>query len=130
MSKIEARLKEREEARKAAIVARRLEKEKDSRTEETYQYFTEQFSLQKTGLYKMERTKSDVNVHIIAVAIEERLEAAKSLPKSKLPEHFDTISGDVQSLHRLVSDATLYLAAFELKIIQEVGISVYSMCIV
>ena len=53
MSKIESRLKEREEARKAAVAARRLEKEKDSRTEETYQYFTEQFSLQKTGSYSL-----------------------------------------------------------------------------
>ena len=49
MSKIEARLRERDDARKAAVAARRLEKEKDSRAEETSQYFTEQFSLQKTG---------------------------------------------------------------------------------
>ena len=60
----------------------------------------------------------------IVVAIEDQLQTAKSLPKSKLPEHFDTISRDVHSLHRLVSDATLYLAAFELKIVQEVGMVV------
>ena len=51
MSKIESRLREREEARKAAVAARRLEKEKETRAEETYQYFTEQFSLKKTGLF-------------------------------------------------------------------------------
>ena len=49
MSKIEARLRERDEARKAAVAARRLEKEKDSKAEETSQFFTEKFSLQKTG---------------------------------------------------------------------------------
>lgn len=49
MSKFEVRQRERDEARKAAVVARRLEKEKESRTEETSEYFTEHFSLQKTG---------------------------------------------------------------------------------
>ena len=49
MSKIESRLREREEARKAAVAARRLEKEKESRTEETSQYFTEQFTSKKKG---------------------------------------------------------------------------------
>ena len=51
MSRIEARLKEREEARKAAIAARRLEKQKESRAEETYDYFSQQFSLQVTGVH-------------------------------------------------------------------------------
>ena len=49
MSKFETKLRERDEARKAAVAARRLEKEKESRTEETSQYFTEQFSSQKRG---------------------------------------------------------------------------------
>lgn len=51
MSKIELRLREREEARKASVAARRLEKEKDTRAEETSEYFTEQFSRQKAGSY-------------------------------------------------------------------------------
>lgn len=50
MSRIETRLREREEARKAAIAARRQEKEKDSRKEESYQYFSEQVSIQVTGI--------------------------------------------------------------------------------
>lgn len=49
MSKFEVRQRERDVARKAAIAARLVEKEKESRTEETSKYFTEQFSLQKTG---------------------------------------------------------------------------------
>ena len=44
MSGIESRLRERDEARKAAVAARRLEREKESRVEETSEYFSEQFS--------------------------------------------------------------------------------------
>ena len=51
MSKIEARLKEREEARKAAVAARRLEKEREGRPEETAKYFGQQFTSKKAGTF-------------------------------------------------------------------------------
>ena len=57
------------------------------------------------------------------IAIEDLLEEAKSLPVNELPGHFDVISKKCQSLQRLVSDATLYLASFELKTAQEVCMS-------
>ena len=49
MSRLDVRLKERDEARKAAIAARRLEKEEKSKPEETASYFREKFTSQKAG---------------------------------------------------------------------------------
>lgn len=66
---------------------------------------------------------------LFCTAIEDLLEIAKSVPKDGLPEHFDLISKDCHSLQRLVSDATLYLTAFELRTAQEVHIPQCS-CIV
>ena len=42
-------MKERDEVRKAVIAARRLEKERKSKPEETASYFSEKFSSQKAG---------------------------------------------------------------------------------
>lgn len=50
MSKVERRLREREEARKAAIAAKRQEKERETRAEETSQHFAVQFTSKKAGL--------------------------------------------------------------------------------
>lgn len=59
---------------------------------------------------------------LVYTAIEDLLESAKSLPKDSLAGHFDLIAKDCHSLQRLVSDATLYLTAFELRTAQEVCI--------
>lgn len=50
MSSVEARLKEREEARRAAAERRRAERESDRRPEETVGYFSQQFAAKKAGL--------------------------------------------------------------------------------
>ena len=55
MSRIESRLRERDEARKAAMAARRLEKEKESRVEETPEFFSQQFSSQVKGMHERGR---------------------------------------------------------------------------
>ena len=52
MSRIESRLRERDDARKAAVAARRLEKEKESRVEETSEFFSQQFSSQVKGMHE------------------------------------------------------------------------------
>ena len=59
---------------------------------------------------------------IFYTAIEDRLEVAKSLPKKELAGHFDAISEDFHKLHRLVSDADVHLASYDLKTSQEVRI--------
>ena len=52
MSSVEARLKEREEARRAAAERRRAERESDRRPEEAAGYFSQQFSAKKVGAPK------------------------------------------------------------------------------
>ena len=42
-------MREREEARKAAIAARRLEKEREGRPEETAKDYSQQFTSKKAG---------------------------------------------------------------------------------
>ena len=49
MSSVEARLKEREEARRAAAERRRAERESDRRPEEVAGYFSQQFAAKKAG---------------------------------------------------------------------------------
>ena len=49
MSSVEARLKEREEARRAATERRRVERERDKRPEEAAGYFSKQFAAKKAG---------------------------------------------------------------------------------
>ena len=49
MSSVEARLKEREEARRAAAERRRAERETDRRPEEAAGYFSQQFAAKKAG---------------------------------------------------------------------------------
>ena len=51
MSSVEARLKEREEARRAATERRRVERERDRRPEEAAGYFSQQFAAKKAGLF-------------------------------------------------------------------------------
>ena len=54
-SSIEARLRERDQARKAALEQQRLEKEGSRRKEETAGYFTQQFAAKKTSInYNLE----------------------------------------------------------------------------
>lgn len=50
MSSVEARLKEREEARRATAERRRAERESDRRPEEAAGYFSQQFVAKKTGM--------------------------------------------------------------------------------
>lgn len=64
MSKIEARLREREEARKAAVAARRLEKEREARPEETAKYFSEQFTSKKAGKLCFEESTYSRNTSV------------------------------------------------------------------
>jgi hypothetical protein len=59
-------------------------------------------------------------LNILYTAIEDLLEAAKTVPETVLPGHFDSISDNFHQLHRLVADATLFLAGFEIKTAQEV----------
>ena len=50
MSGVEARLKEREEARRAAVERRRAERESARRPEEAAGYFSQQFAAKKAGV--------------------------------------------------------------------------------
>ena len=49
MSSVEARLKEREEVRRAAAERRRAERESDRSPEEAAGYFSQQFAAKKAG---------------------------------------------------------------------------------
>ncbi len=48
-SSVQARLQEREEARKAEVARRRGEREEGRREEETVAYFTDHFTARKAG---------------------------------------------------------------------------------
>ena len=83
MSKFETRQREREETRKAALLAKRLEKEKEARPEETFQHFTQQFATQVKGqavFFGGGVTNFELKFY---TAIEDRLEVAKSLPEKE-----------------------------------------------
>ena len=100
-STVEDRLRERDESRKAAIEQKRVEREAGQRREETADHYLGEFAKKKA-------------------AIVDLLESASGLPKGELAARFDDISAELQALKKFVSDSTLFLTAFDLKISQEV----------
>ena len=100
-SRVETRLREREETRKAALEQKKAEREAGQRQEETADYYLHEFAGKKA-------------------AIVDLLDSAGGLPKDELTAHFDRISAELQTLQKFVSDSTLFLTSYDLRSSQQV----------
>ncbi|XP_064602629.1 tubulin-specific chaperone C-like [Liolophura sinensis] len=94
------KLQKREEERLDLVQKRRDEKEKESAVDEDAQLFTVNFARESN-------------------AIERDLKLCDSVKKSELPAYFDRMSVGVQNLQKSLSDATLYLPAYDVQHTQE-----------
>lgn len=100
-SRVEIRLREREESRKAAIEQKKAEREAGQRQEETSDFYLREFSRKKAAIVGL-------------------FDSASDLSKDQLTAHFNQISGELQTLQKFVSDSTLFLTSFDLRNSQQV----------
>ena len=100
MSDIQARLKFRNDERKAAAYQKKQERD-DGRTDaETSDHFSKECASRRTR-------------------IEALLQAAATLPKNELPDHFECISKEMQALQKFVSDSATFLSSYDLRSSQQ-----------
>ena len=129
-----ARLREREEARRAAQEQRRRERERESREEETAGHFSREFSAKKFGTPPCHmRHYSDFSLTCFRCggacltlppppppAIEALLSSTADQPQDGLSALFDKMASECQALQKFVSDSSLFLASYDLRNSQQV----------
>ncbi|KAL5499642.1 hypothetical protein EMCRGX_G011094 [Ephydatia muelleri] len=100
MSDIQARLKIRDDERKAAAYQKKQERDDRRTDDETSDHFSKECASRRAR-------------------IEDLLQAATALPKNELPDHFECISKEMQALQKFVSDSATFLNSFDLRSSQQ-----------
>ena len=121
-----SRLKEREEVRYKAVEKRKATRKGEQRLEETSEHFTSLVEAKKNGMsltfYGVSECQMEINVFVLlSLAISCSLELAESLAKDELPAHFENVFSQCSDIQKLISDSSLFLSSYNVRIAQKVG---------
>ena len=72
------------------------------------------------NLHGLSRVSFYSTASVFRVGIEALLQAAATLPKNELPDHFECISKEMQALQKFVSDSATFLSSYDLRSSQQV----------